>query len=92
MSNVEKISVALSSDLVKRVRTAVDSGRYSSASEVIREALREWSMREPLREAEIKRLRSAWNEGISSGAPQPFDMDEIKSKARARLNDRRSGA
>ena len=85
MGTVEKISVALSSDLLKRVRDAVDSGKYGSASEVIREALRDWALREPLRAAEVERLRRAWSEGLASGDPAPLDMEAIKASARKRL-------
>lgn len=40
MATVEKVSVALSPELLEMINEAVDSGRYGSASEVIREALR----------------------------------------------------
>ena len=82
MSGSEKVSIALSSDLLKAVRSAVDSGRYASSSEVVREALREWQVRQPLRDAEIERLRRAWAEGNESGEPQPFDIEAIKLRAR----------
>ena len=49
MAAVEKVSVALSPELLEMVKGAVASGRYGSASEVIREALREWRLRQPLR-------------------------------------------
>ncbi|WP_256749698.1 type II toxin-antitoxin system ParD family antitoxin [Mesorhizobium sp. Mes31] len=85
MSTVEKVSVALSPDLLDMVKGAVASGQYGSASEVIREALREWRLRQPLREAEAERLRKAWSEGLESGPSEPFDIEAIKQKARSRL-------
>ena len=87
MATVEKVSVALSPELLEMVKDAVDSGRYGSASEVIREALREWRMRQPLREAELERLRKAWTEGLESGPFAAFDIEDIKGKARSRLVD-----
>jgi hypothetical protein len=42
MTGVEKISIALPRELLRAVRAAVESGNYSSVSEVIREALRDW--------------------------------------------------
>ena len=92
MSNVEKVSVSLSHELLDSVREAVESGEYGSASEVIREALREWKLRKPLRQAEIERLRKAWDEGIASGGFEPFDMDEILAEARARFASRRQAS
>ncbi|MBZ9705198.1 type II toxin-antitoxin system ParD family antitoxin [Mesorhizobium sp. ESP7-2] len=85
MTTVEKVSVALSPELLEMVKDAVGSGRYGSASEVIREALREWRLREPLREAEVERLRKAWTEGLESGPSSAFDVEDIKRKARGGL-------
>jgi antitoxin ParD1/3/4 len=85
MGKIEKVSVALSSELLGIAKEAVASGAYASTSEVIREALREWNLRKPLREAEIERLRKAWQEGVESGKPRPLDFEEIKRRGRERL-------
>jgi len=85
MPSVEKVSVALSPELLEMVRNAVATGEYASASEVIREALRDWRLRQPLRQAEIERLRKAWTDGLASGPSQPFDIKEIKRRARERF-------
>lgn len=45
MANVEKVSIALPTDMLAMVRQAVDGGQYASSSEVVREALREWKAR-----------------------------------------------
>ncbi|AZO69138.1 MAG: type II toxin-antitoxin system ParD family antitoxin [Mesorhizobium sp.] len=87
MATVEKVSVALSPELLDMVKGAVASGQYGSASEVIREALREWRLRQPLREAEAERLRKAWTEGLESGPFAPFDIEDIKLKAHSRFSD-----
>lgn len=67
MPNVEKISIALPSEMVAVLRAAVESGEYSSASEVIREALRGWKVKRKVEEMEVEELRRLWNEGIESG-------------------------
>ena len=85
MSSVEKASIALSPELLEMVKGAVATGEYASASEVIREALREWRLRQPLRLAEIERLRQAWQDGIASGPARPVDFEEIKRRGRERL-------
>lgn len=85
MSNVEKVSVSLSHELLDAVHEAVDSGEYGSASEVVREALREWKQRQSLRKLEIERLRKLWQEGIESGPARPIDFEEIKRRGRERL-------
>jgi antitoxin ParD1/3/4 len=43
---------------------------------------------EPLKTAlkdDADRLSKAWMEGLTSGPPAPFDIDDIKRKARARF-------
>jgi antitoxin ParD1/3/4 len=49
----------------------VASGRYQSASEVIRTGLRLLEERE----AQLARLRAALDQGEASGPAQPFDLD-----------------
>lgn len=41
-TKVLKLSIALPKEMVADIRYAVDSGRYATTSEVIREAVREW--------------------------------------------------
>ncbi len=86
MRSVEKLSVALTTEMVTDVRNAVNSGDYASNSEVIRDALREWKRKRAMREQETEMLRSLWNEGIERGSGQYGSMDEIKQAARARLS------
>ncbi len=45
MAKVEKISVALTGDMVAEMRAAVETGDYGSVSEVVRDALRHWHLR-----------------------------------------------
>jgi Arc/MetJ-type ribon-helix-helix transcriptional regulator len=49
MPTIEKLSVALPSEMAALVRRAVDGGEYSSNSEVIRDALRDWTHKRNLR-------------------------------------------
>lgn len=84
MPNVEKISIALTSEMAATVRDAVNSGEYVSTSEVVREALREWKLRHTFRHEEIKELRKFWQEGLHSGPGRFADMDAIKAEARRR--------
>jgi antitoxin ParD1/3/4 len=91
MAAVEKVSIALSPEMVAMLKGAVASGEYASASEVVREALREWNLRKPLREAEIERLRKAWREGVESGPSRSLDFQEIKRRGRERLAQAKQG-
>jgi antitoxin ParD1/3/4 len=48
MATVEKITIALTSEMAVFVRSAVDAGEYASTSEAIRDAVREWKERRDL--------------------------------------------
>lgn len=85
MATVEKISIALTQDMATLVREAVESGEYASASEVIRDALRDWKMKRALQQQQIDELRRSWQEGIDSGPAGPLNMSEIKRGARKRF-------
>ncbi len=85
MANIEKISVALPTDMLELVKKAVTSGDYATTSEVIREALREWKGRRETREETIAEIRRLVQEGLDSGGWRPFDAEEIKREGRKLL-------
>jgi antitoxin ParD1/3/4 len=78
MPNVEKISIALPPEMVSMVREAVEAGEYSSSSEVVREALREWSHKRSLREKGLDELRRVWQQAMEDNSPgvSPHDVFE----------------
>jgi len=69
MPNVEKISVALPPEMVAVVRQAVDAGEYASSSEVVREALRDWTQKRNLRKQGVEELRQLWQEALADKSP-----------------------
>ena len=86
MSKVEKLSIALTSELAQVVRVAVEGGDYASTSEVIREALRDWTDKRDRRAAKIADLRRAIQEGIDSGPlAEREPMEAFLARNRARL-------
>jgi antitoxin ParD1/3/4 len=84
MPNVEKISVALPSDMADLVRKAVETGDYASSSEVIREALREWKARRASQQYAVRELRGLWDAGIKSGSGSDLDTAAIRKRGRRR--------
>ena len=68
MPTVEKLSIALPTEMAALVRRAVDGGEYSSNSEVIRDALRDWTHKRNLREQGLSNLRKAWREAVADGS------------------------
>ena len=65
------------------VRDLLATGRYASASEVLRDGLRLLEDREKQREAKLAALKDAIREGLESGAPTPFDVEAVKARARS---------
>jgi antitoxin ParD1/3/4 len=92
MANVEKLSIALSSDMVRSIKDAVDSGDYATTSEVIRDAVRLWRFkRTTVDPADTKAIRKLVAEGIASAdsgrmkpAAEVFDRLIAKYSAMAK--------
>jgi antitoxin ParD1/3/4 len=85
MPQVEKRSITLSPDLATVVDGAVNSGEYASASEVIREALRQWKERRELFGYTLEEMRRFVQEGVESGPGRFESMEAIKAEARRRM-------
>jgi antitoxin ParD1/3/4 len=83
MSNVEKLSVALTPDMAAEIRAAVQAGDYGSVSEVVRDALRDWRLRRKVETLEIGELRRLVQEGIESGPS--LEADAVFAMLRARF-------
>jgi antitoxin ParD1/3/4 len=65
------------------IRSLVESGRYNSASEVLRDGLRLLEDRERLREMKMTELRRLIEEGGSSGLSEQDGeafLDELEAK------------
>src|SRR6266481_5666412 len=82
MAKAEKISVALPPEMVGAVRDAVVSGEYASTSEVIRDALRDWSLKRKVATVELDEMRRLVREGIESGPG--VDADLVFARLRAK--------
>ena len=86
------MNVNLSAQLEDLVRTKVSSGLYTSASEVVREALRLLQDQDRLREVKVEELRREIRRGLDSGASKVWSATELKTKARAKRAAKASGA
>jgi antitoxin ParD1/3/4 len=79
------INVNLTPELENLIRQKVSSGRYNSASEVVREALRLMEAEDELRAAKLAQLRHDIQEGLHSGPARPWSVSEMKRDGRKRL-------
>lgn len=69
MPGVEKISIALPAEMLSQVHDAVDAGEYASTSEVVRDALREWTLHRTAKRQGIADLRQLWAEAVNDKRP-----------------------
>jgi antitoxin ParD1/3/4 len=85
------MNISLTPQLEKFVQDRVKSGRYTSASEVIREALRLMETHDRALDQGLTRLQSDVQEGLralDAGKSAPFDdetVERIKRAGRAKL-------
>lgn len=79
MSSIEKISVALPPEILASVREAVATGEYTSSSEVICEALSDWSHKRQLLPASVHHLREIWEQARTDQAPG-LPVDEVMKR------------
>lgn len=78
------MNVNLTPQLEGMVREKVASGLYSSASEVVREALRLMEEKDRMRAVKLEQLRQDIRDGLNSGEPTLWDPEEIKQEGRKR--------
>ena len=83
MPTIEKLSVALPAEMAALVRRAVDLGEYSSNSEVIRDALRDWTHKRNLREQGLVGLRKKWMEAVADES-DGLDADPVFDRLEAK--------
>jgi len=79
MATVEKISIALPPEMAAQLRQAVATGEYASSSEVVRDALRDWTHKRQLQQNGIAELRALWHEAREENGPY-VPADEVMQR------------
>lgn len=88
MTTIERLTVTMPAEMAATLKRAVDSGEYASASEVIREALRDWSFKRQLMLDELSALKQDIDKGladIAAGRTKEFDAGRIAERGRKLL-------
>lgn len=87
-ATLERLTITMPPEMAATVKEAVDVGEYASASEVIREALREWKTRRQLMLGELAALKADIDQGladVAAGRVKKFDVDNIAKRGRQLL-------
>ncbi len=79
------MNLSLTPELEELVERKVKTGRYQTASEVIREALRALEERDQVAALRLHELRKEIRKGLK-GKATPLEMGEIKREVRRRIN------
>ena len=82
MPSAERMTITMPSDMAENLRLTVAGGEYASTSEVVREALRDWTRNRDTERRELETLRDAIKAGLDSGPGIP--ADEVFAELRVR--------
>jgi antitoxin ParD1/3/4 len=86
MPTVERMTITMPAEMAETLRRTVAGGEYASTSEVVREALRDWTRARDAERLEIEALRAAIKAGLDSGPGLP--ADQVFAELRARYADK----
>jgi len=87
---IERISITLPAEMAAALRQTVEGGQYASTSEIVREALREWTRKRDDERRDLEALREAVRIGDESGPSIP--VDEVFAELRQLIAKRRAAA
>jgi antitoxin ParD1/3/4 len=77
------------------IESLIESGRYSTASEIMRDGLRMIEEREERRKAKLEALRAEIQKGFDSGPAEEIEIGKfiegVKARGRQRLAARKHG-
>jgi antitoxin ParD1/3/4 len=85
-------SYTIGSHFEALIQRLLKGGRYSTASEVVRDGLRLIEERESLREAKLAGLRAEIRKDLDSGRARQSDIAEAIDNVKARGRQRRASA
>lgn len=86
-------SYSIGKHFEQMIESLIEGGRYSTASEVMREGLRLVEEREERRKVRLEALRAEIQKGLDSGPAEEVNlsewMEDIKTRGRQRLAARK---
>jgi antitoxin ParD1/3/4 len=95
VADIERLTITLPAEMAAVVKGAVADGDYASASEVVREALRDWKMKRALQIEELAALKADIDKGladVAAGRVKNFDAKAIVARGKKLLAARSASA
>lgn len=95
MADIERLTVILPSDIAAAIKSAVEDGDYASTSEVVRAALRDWTVKRATQVRELDALKADIDKGLADVAAdrvKEFDAETIVARGRKLLAGRSTSA
>ena len=86
MSAIERLTISMPAEMAATLRRTVEGGQYASTSEIVREALRDWTQNQSNDQAKLAWLRAAVAEGdAGEGIPAEEVFAELEQLIEERL-------
>ena len=71
MAAIERMTITMPAEMAATLKATVAEGQYASTSEVVREAVRDWTRARDVERRELEALREAIRIGDESGPSIP---------------------
>ena len=88
MAGVERVTVSMSAEMAAILRQTVEGGEYASTSEIVRDALRDWTRARDTERRDLEALREAIRVGLDSGPGIP--AEDVYAELREMIAERRA--
>ena len=86
MSKLERITITMPEEMAAKLRAAVESGEYATTSEVVREALRDWTDEQARRQSALAALRAEIDKGLEGPfLPAEEVFEDLRKFVRERV-------
>ena len=82
MDQAEKISITITSDMLRTIRETVESGEYASTSEVLRDAVRIWQRERQEHVERLAAIRARIRRSLDDTRPT-LSMDDVDTRLEA---------
>lgn len=95
MAEIEHLTITLPTEMADAVKGAVVAGDFTSTSEVVQTALRDWRLKRAIQVQELTALKADIDAGLADVASrkvEDFDIARIVARGRKLSADRSSSA